>query len=104
LGIPDFVIPLNVDGLRAAELPWMTSDITFVPFYEGWAKGLQQLLRKLASINTPRPLADGREIAIETFLPADVLLRVPEQLTTNCLPFTHIPEELLHFAINPPLH
>ncbi len=103
LGIPDFLIPLNVDGLRSAELPWMTSDITFIPFYDGWAKGLQQLLRKLASINAPRPLADGRRIAIDTFLPADVLVQTPEPVFTNCLPFIHIPDVLLRFTLNPPL-
>jgi hypothetical protein len=32
LGIPDFLIPLNVDGLRPSDLPWMTSDITCIPF------------------------------------------------------------------------
>ena len=31
----EFVIPLNVDGLKPTELDWMTSDLTFVPFKAG---------------------------------------------------------------------
>src|SRR5690242_12835460 len=48
----DFVIPLNVDGLKATELDWHTSDLTFISFSE-WAKGLRGLLAKLESISTP---------------------------------------------------
>lgn len=103
LGIPDFLIPLNLDGLRPAELPWMTSDITFIPFYGGWARGLQQLLRKLDSVNAPRPLVDGRRIAIDTFLPTDVLTQTAEPVFTNCLPFTRIPEVVLRFTLDLPL-
>lgn len=39
----DFLIPINVDGLSPTELPWMTADLTFIPFYKSWAKGYQQL-------------------------------------------------------------
>jgi hypothetical protein len=60
----DFLIPLNVDGLRSAELDWMTSDITFIPFYKSWAEGLAQLLKKLEDISAPRPIRDGRMIMI----------------------------------------
>src|SRR5438552_18689710 len=47
----DFVIPLNVDGLSATELDWMTTDLTYIPFSHGWAPGLRQLLAKLQSID-----------------------------------------------------
>src|SRR6266852_4633167 len=50
----DFVIPLNVDGLRGTELDWMTTDLTFIPFSHGWAPGFRQLLAKLQSIDAPR--------------------------------------------------
>jgi hypothetical protein len=42
----DFLIPLNVDGLSPTDLDWMTSDLTFIPFYKSWAAGLDQLLKK----------------------------------------------------------
>ena len=31
-GEPDFLIPLNVDGMKPTELDWMTTDLTFIPF------------------------------------------------------------------------
>jgi len=103
LGIPDFLIPLNVDGLGPAELPWMTSDITFIPFDTGWARGLTQLLTKLISIKAPRPLIDGAQIAAATFLPGDVVRKKPESLFTNCLPFTFIPERLFRISLKTPI-
>ena len=60
-----FLIPLNVDGLKPTELDWMTSDITFIPFHKSWAKGLAQLLKKLDSIDAPRPVKDGKAIACQ---------------------------------------
>ena len=41
----DFLIPLNVDGLSATELDWMTSDLTFIPFHVNWAMGFASFLR-----------------------------------------------------------
>src|SRR5262245_19174479 len=41
------LIPLNVDGLAAADLDWLTSDITFIPFAASWGKGFAQLLKLL---------------------------------------------------------
>lgn len=87
----DFIIPLNVDNLKPTELPWQASDITFIPFYNGWEKGLKQLLKKLTSINAPRPLKNGRKIAAETFLPNEVISQEPEFIYSNCLRFQKIP-------------
>ncbi len=103
LGIPDFLIPLNVDGLAAADLDWMTSDLTFIPFHRGWALALGQLLEKLKGIDAPKPLQAGRTFAIETFLPRDIISVSPEPVFTNCLVFTSIPAEILRFAVDPPL-
>jgi TIR domain-containing protein len=75
LKIPDFVIPLNVDGV---DPDWMVTDLTYVPFHHGWAAGLSQLLEKLAKANSPRPLPNGREVAIRSFLPQDVVSPKPE--------------------------
>ena len=96
----DFVIPLNVDGLSPTELDWMTSDLTFIPFSHGWASGLRQLLAKLESINAPRPLRDGREIAASTFLPGGVLRHEPESLYSNIFQAT-MPDTLLRFNVSP---
>jgi len=103
VGIPDFLIPLNVDGLAAADLDWMTSDLTFIPFHRGWATGLRQLLEKLESIDAPKPLQAGRTFAIESFLPRDILSASPESVFGNCLVYSRIPAKILRFAIDPPL-
>jgi TIR domain-containing protein len=99
----EFLIPLNVDGSRAADLPWQVSDINYIPFQD-WGTGLQQLLKKLESCTAPRPLLDsGRQIAVETFLPLEAVLECPEVLQSNCLPFQHVPTIIDRFILSRPL-
>jgi TIR domain-containing protein len=99
--IPDFLIPLNVDGLKATELDWMMSDITYIPFNGSWASGLKQLLEKLQSVGAPRPLEDGKTIAANTFLSEIATSTQSELIYTNCLPVLKIPEALLGFQFLP---
>ena len=91
----DFMIPLNVDGLRPSDLPWDYSDLTYIAF-EDWAAGLEQLLRALAKAGAPYPLTEdqGRRFAAETFLPQHVIEHRRETLYTNCFAFERIPERL----------
>ena len=102
--VPDFLIPLNVDGLKPADLPWRVSDLTFIPF-ERWDQGLSQLLKKLAAIGTPCPgAADGPRIAAAAFLPPNVLSKAPEPIATNCVRFTQVPEVIHRFLASRPIH
>ena len=96
----DFLIPLNVDNIRPTELDWMTSDLTYIPFYEGWAEGLEKLLKKLVSVGTPRPLKNGKQIAAETFFPSRVIAYHQEILHANFLTFERIPEIIKYFRFN----
>lgn len=91
----DFMIPLNVDGLKPDELEWDYTDLTYIPFQD-WAAGLEMLLKKLRSIDAPRPLTveQGRQFVAETFLPQHVLLDQEETLYSNCFSFERIPERL----------
>ncbi len=91
----DFMIPLNLDGLKPSELPWDYSDLTYIPF-EDWAAGLEQLLRVLAKAGTPKPLteAQGRQFAVESYLPQHVIINRQELLFTNCFEFERIPDRL----------
>jgi hypothetical protein len=91
----DFMIPLNVDGLKPSDLPWDYSDLTYVPF-ANWAAGLDQLLKALGKAATPRPLTEdeGRRTAAHTFLPQHVVVERPERLYSNCFAFERIPERL----------
>jgi hypothetical protein len=99
----DFLIPLNVDGLRATELDWTTSDLTFISFHPSWAEGLRQLLEKLRSIDAPRPLENGRKIAIESFLRAAVTSGTPETLFSNHLRFLRVPSDIRRFTLSKPM-
>lgn len=99
----DFVIPLNVDGLRAVDLDWMTSDLTFIPFNESWAAGLRQLLSKLESLSAPRSLNDGPRIAAATFPERGLIRNKTEVLYSNQLPLLKIPEVIRRFRFARPI-
>lgn len=50
----DFVIPINLDGLKPTELGWMESDLSYIPFWTGWGEGLRKLFLALEKAQTPR--------------------------------------------------
>lgn len=91
----DFLIPLNVDGLKPTELDWMIGDITYISFNKGWADGLSRLLKKLNSINAPRLVENGPEIAAKTYLNHMTLKNESEVIYSNCMRIKHIPDKLL---------
>ena len=93
--IPDFMIPLKVDG---TELDWLTTAISYVPFNRGWADGWRQLLKKLDSISAPKTLADARSVAATTFPTGDDLLAsTTEQLRSNVIRVEQLPAALTVF-------
>jgi hypothetical protein len=94
----DFVIPLNVDGVRPTELPWTMSDINWVSFYSaGWAGGFRQLLKLLEKLGAPRPIQNGAAISAHTFIPEELTTSTPELLYSNTLRFRNIPELIKGF-------
>ena len=94
----DFLIPLNVDGLRGSELDWMTSDLTFIPFHDRWAAGFEQLLRKLKSIGAPRDTNGGRATVCNWFAARAEPATRKEIIRTNVLPVTELPGSLHKFS------
>ncbi len=90
----NFLIPLKIDRLRDTELDWLESDVTYISF-DSWATGLRQLLKRLETLNTPRPLGqEGKGLAILRFLPENVVLDNPDRLYTNCFRFSAVPDTL----------
>lgn len=77
------------------ELEWDYTDLTYIPF-QNWAVGLEMLLKKLRSINAPRPLTveEGRQLVAKTFLPQHLVVEREEPLYSNCFAFERIPERL----------
>jgi hypothetical protein len=79
------------------------SDINYIGF-QNWGDGLQQLLKKLGSIDAPRPLTEeGGRVAAETFLPVGAVIEREDVLQSNCLPFSRVPVAVKRFRLNRPL-
>ncbi len=101
----DFLIPINVDGLKPTEIDWMSSDLTYIPFNKNWADGLKQLLKKLGEINTPKSLGeDGKSAAANVFLNnlEKDTREGAEKIHSNELKFEHIPDKIkqIHLGKN----
>ena len=91
----DFLIPLNVDGVKPTELPWTLADTNWVPFdTAGWASGFKQLLKLLEKIQAPRPIHDGGAISAHTFIPEGIEITTRETLFSNCVRFKAIPSHI----------
>ncbi|HLD19137.1 MAG TPA: toll/interleukin-1 receptor domain-containing protein [Candidatus Nanoarchaeia archaeon] len=95
----DFIIPLKVEPLSATDLNWMMSDITYIPFDNGWAHGLAQLLKKLDSINAPKSLIGGSKVAADSVLQEDVTITHTEILHTNVIEVLQIPDVIHRFDV-----
>ena len=95
----DFIIPLNVDGLKATELDWMTNDLTFIPFHEGWALGLTRLLKKLRQIETPKYPLGARQIVSDWVSGENDLVLKPESMWSNVFPITELPEQIVRYHV-----
>ncbi|MCC6228558.1 MAG: toll/interleukin-1 receptor domain-containing protein [Phycisphaerales bacterium] len=98
-----FLIPLNVDGLAAVDLDWLSSDITFIPFAASWAKGFAQLLKLLERERCPKFEGDGRAIVRSVAGNPDVVIQRPDTLTSNVQRFTQVPANLTVFKVEPKL-
>ncbi len=95
----DFLIPLKVEPLSATDLNWMISDITYIPFDQGWAPGLAQLFKKLDSIKAPKPLSNGSNIAANSVLQEEFITTNIERLHTNAIEVLRIPDVIHRFDV-----
>lgn len=100
-GMKGFLIPLNVDGLRAVDLDWLTSDITFVPFAESWSNGLAQLVKLLDREGCPKSTRDGRSIVATIASASEVVSNAEETLVSNRCRFTQVPEQIIAYRVSP---
>lgn len=95
----DFYIPLDLEGLDASQLPWMISNVTFIPFMDR-ALGLRQLLKKLESINAPRDNTNGgNQAVLDALCSGDVVRDEPESVYTNCFRVRTLPKQVRIFAL-----
>jgi len=95
----DFLIPLNLDGLKPTELDWMTNDLTFIPFYDNWHTGFIQLIKKLDSIGAPKRLGNAHFIAASTYNRPPLLHTDGEELLSNILPIVVYPKSVFLYRL-----
>lgn len=95
--IPDFLIPLKVDG---SELDWLTTTVSYISFTRGWADGWRALLKKLDSISAPRSLENAVPLAASSFPRGEDLVNdTGEQLLTNVIKVKAFPNILRVFRV-----
>jgi len=95
----DFLNPLNIDNLSPTELDWMTADLTFIPFYESWAYGLNQLIKKLVMIQTPRNQVQGRETVAKWVTSTETVVKKDERLWSNVIPIIKVPSNIRRYYV-----
>lgn len=97
----DFLIPINVDGLKPHQLPWMASDLTFISFERSWYVGFAALLKKLESIGAPKNGSRGKNRVVQWLSTEESISPSQEKLWTNILPVLGIPQYIRQFVIPP---
>lgn len=102
-GRKGFLIPLNVDGMSATDLDWLTSDLTFISFSSSWANGLAQLVKLLEREGCPKTEGDGRAIVSRVTATDDLIVPGKDRLISNAYPFAHVPSQIIAFRIEPAL-
>ena len=103
LGIEDFVIPLNIEGLQSQEIIWNLQPINYISFSSSWAKGLAALTKKLESVKTPRVLSSGSRLALESISASSAICDEPEQLMSNCFEIEQVPTNIYTFVSSNPI-
>ncbi len=97
----DYLIPINLDGLRPTDLDFMTSDLVFIPFYKSWFFGLSQLFQKLQQLGAPRDQRLGQH-EIESWLsmkeqPSQKI----ETIRSNLISVIELPSLLRRYKVVP---
>lgn len=100
-GIKDFLIPLNIDGLRASELDFQMSDLVYIPFHKSWYKGISNLLKKLNQINTPKNPEIGQKAISQWLSTEERPIQKDENIWSNLLPIIEFPIKIKRFNIAP---
>ena len=101
--IPDFLIPLNTEGIPPIELPWQMPNIQFIDFQD-WRKGFSGLLKALEIGKCPRfDVEQGVREAIESYMPVNAVKNEPETLYSNAFEVIQMPKVIKRYMTNSPL-
>lgn len=97
----DFLIPLNIDGLKSTELDFMTSDLVYIPFHRSWFSGLRALLKKLRQVNAPRNTQINRQRITKWLSTEEKALLKKEIVWSNILPVLELPTKIRKYKFVP---
>lgn len=98
--IDDFIIPLNLDGSRVEDLDLLRTAVTYIPFDKGRAGGFAQLLAKLAKVDAPRTLPEGKHAVVSWLYTQQKFVEAKqERLWSNILPIVKFPKELRRYYL-----
>ncbi len=100
----DSLIPVIIDDTPSGQFHEVVNSTRFISFAKSWATGLRHLITKLDSLDYPRILYGGRNVASSLFLERDVIQEEPEVLFSNCLPVNQVPEIIHRFVSNHPVN
>ena len=90
--VPDFLITLNLDGTTP---DWTLSDISWISFNDGWAKGLRGLLNKLKSVDAPKIHSENPAIAAASLeTGSELVSSLPELIATNWMRVPSVPPKM----------
>jgi hypothetical protein len=94
----DFLIPINLDGLKAVELDFLVSDLTFISFKENWFSGFCGLMKKLQQISAPKNPELAYSAINGWLITEEQPARRQETIWSNIMPITQIPTKLRKYA------
>lgn len=97
-GLQDFVIPLHIDDLPYREINVQLGRLNAIPFEQGWATGLGQLLDKLKEDGVPKDERFNPDAVSswwrDVYCGEARILDVPEAYISNWLEITKLPRML----------
>jgi hypothetical protein len=97
----DFLIPINVDGLKATDLDFMTSDLTFMRFDKSWFEGICALLKKLEQIHAPKNQIRGQQVISKWLFAEEQPKMKTEMLWSNLIPILEMPMFIRKYKVTP---
>jgi hypothetical protein len=97
------VLPALARPVNNSLLDQETKRLEFARFDQSWALGLKQIEGVLSSTNCPRRAEGARELAIQSYFPADLVQIEPEVIASNLFPVKKVPEVVLRFASKKPM-
>jgi len=97
----DFLIPINVDGLKSTELDFLTSDLVYIPFNKSWFDGFVALLKKLNQISAPKDKVLCHQAIARSLSSEETPTKRTETQWSNLIPIIESPSIIRKYNVVP---